>query len=145
MNLFAATTLATIALASTPAFADGHATGDAEAGAKAFNKCKACHMIQDAEGTKIVKGGRTGPNLYGVYTRVAGSTDFKYGDSIVEAGEGGLEWNEEAFVKYVSDPKAFLVEVTGDKRAKSKMSFKVRKEEEARNIWAYLISVGPES
>ncbi|MEP1765194.1 MAG: c-type cytochrome [Sulfitobacter sp.] len=145
MRLFAATTIATIALLSAPAFADGHATGDADAGKKAFNKCKACHMIEDADGNKIVKGGRTGPNLYGLYNRVAGSTDFKYGDSIIAAGEGGLIWNEEAFTKFVADPKAFLAEVTGDNRAKSKMSFKVRKEKEATDVWAYLVSVGPDS
>jgi len=143
MKLFAATALG-MALLSAPAFADGHATGDAEAGEKVFNKCKACHMIQDADGNDIVKGGRTGPNLYGVYTRVAGSTDFKYGKSIVEAGEAGLEWNEEEFVKYVADPKKYLAEYTDNKRAKSKMSFKLRKEDDAANVWAYLVSVGPE-
>ncbi|WP_299031871.1 c-type cytochrome [uncultured Sulfitobacter sp.] len=144
MKLFAATAFTTIALMSAPAFADGHATGDAEAGEKVFNKCKACHMIQDADGNDIVKGGRTGPNLYGVYTRVAGSADFKYGKSIVEAGEAGLEWNEEEFVKYVADPKKYLAEYTDNKRAKSKMAFKLRDEEDAANVWAYLVSVGPE-
>lgn len=144
MKLFAATAFTTIALMGAPVFADGHATGDADAGAKIFNKCKACHMIQDAEGNNIVKGGRTGPNLYGVYTRVAGSSDFKYGPSLVEAGEAGLEWDEETFVKYVADPKKFLAEYNDDKRAKSKMSFKLRKEAEAANVWAYLVSVGPE-
>ena len=143
MKIFAATALG-MALLSAPAFADGHASGDAEAGEKVFNKCKACHMIQDADGNDIVKGGRTGPNLYGIYTRVAGSTDFKYGDSIVEAGEAGLEWNEEEFVKYVADPKKYLAEYTDNKRAKSKMSFKLRKEDDAANVWAYLVSVGPE-
>lgn len=145
MKLFAATAFTTIALIGAPAFADGHASGDANAGKKVFNKCKACHMIQDADGEKIVKGERTGPNLYGIYTRVAGSTDFKYGDALVEAGEGGLAWDEEAFVKYVSDPKEYLVEVTGDTRAKSKMSFKLRKAEDAADVWAYLVSVGPQS
>ena len=143
MKLFAATALG-MALLSAPAFADGHATGDAEAGEKVFNKCKACHMIQDADGNDIVKGGRTGPNLYGVYTRVAGSTDFKYGKSIVEAGEAGLEWNEEEFVKYVADPKKYLAEYTDNKRAKSKMSFKLKDDDDAANVWAYLVSVGPE-
>lgn len=143
MKFIAATALG-MALMAAPAFADGHATGDAEAGAKVFNKCKACHMIQDADGNDIVKGGRTGPNLYGLYTRVAGSTDFKYGDSIVEAGEAGLEWNEEEFVKYVTDPKKFLAAYNDDKRAKSKMAFKLRKDDEKANVWAYLVSVGPE-
>ncbi|WP_298865072.1 c-type cytochrome [uncultured Sulfitobacter sp.] len=142
MKLFAATALG-FALMSAPAFAEGHATGDAEAGEKVFNKCKACHMIQDADGNDIVKGGRTGPNLYGLLSRVAGSADFRYGDSIVEAGEAGLEWNEEEFVKYVADPKKYLAEYTDNKRAKSKMAFKLKDEEDAANVWAYIVSVGP--
>lgn len=143
MKLLAATALG-MAMLSTPVFADGHATGNAEAGKKVFNKCKACHMIQDAEGTDIVKGGRTGPNLYGLYTRVAGSTDFKYGDSIVQAGEAGLAWDEANFVSYVADPKKFLAEYNDDKRAKSKMSFKLTNAGDAADVWAYLVSVGPE-
>jgi cytochrome c len=142
MKLFAVTALG-MALLGAPAFADGHATGDAEAGAKVFNKCKSCHTIADAEGNKIVKGGRTGPNLYGLFTRVAGSSDFKYGKSMVEAGEAGVTWDEESFIKYVANPKNFLVEATGDSRAKSKMSFKLKKEQDAANVWAYLVSVGP--
>ncbi|MDG1067730.1 MAG: c-type cytochrome [Sulfitobacter sp.] len=143
MKLLAATALG-MAMLSTPVFADGHATGNAEAGKKVFNKCKACHMIQDAEGTDIVKGGRTGPNLYGLYTRVAGSTDFKYGDSIVQAGEAGLAWDEANLVSYVADPKKFLAEYNDDKRAKSKMSFKLTNAGDAADVWAYLVSVGPE-
>lgn len=143
MKHLAATALG-LALLGAPAFADGHASGDAEAGAKVFNKCKACHMIADAEGNDIVKGGRTGPNLYGVYTRVAGTADFRYGDSIVQAGEAGLAWNEEEFVKYVADPKKYLAAYLDDKRAKSKMSFKLRDETDAADVWAYLVSVGPE-
>lgn len=143
MKLLAVTALG-MTLMSAPAFADGHATGDAGAGEKVFNKCKACHMIQDVDGNDIVKGGRTGPNLYGLLGRVAGSTDFKYGKSIVEAGEGGIAWNEEEFVKYVADPKKYLAEVTDNKRARSKMAFKLKDAEDAANVWAYIVSVGPE-
>lgn len=142
MKLFTITALG-LALLSAPVFADGHATGDAEAGKKVFNKCKSCHTIADAEGNKIVKGGRTGPNLYGLYSRVAGSTDFKYGKSMIQAGEAGLVWNEENFAQFVADPKKYLAEYTGDARAKSKMSFKLRKEQDAANVWAYIVSVGP--
>ena len=38
-------------------------------GEKEFNKCKACHTIQAPDGTDVVKGGKTGPNLYGVVGR----------------------------------------------------------------------------
>ena len=135
------------AMMAAPAFADGHATGDAAAGEGVFAKCKACHSIVDAGGETIVKGGRTGPNLYGLYTRQAGTEeDFgrKYGDSLVEAGEKGLIWDEEHFVTYVADPRAFLREYNEDNRARSKMSFKLGDEQDAKDLWAYIVSVGPE-
>jgi cytochrome c len=143
MKLFTVTALG-MALMSAPAFAEGHASGDAGAGETVFNKCKACHMITDAEGNDIVKGGRTGPNLYGLLGRAAASEDFRYGDSLIEAGEAGLVWNEEEFVKYVADPKEYLETYLDKSRARSKMAFKLRDEEEAANVWAYLVSVGPE-
>ena len=100
--------------------------------------------IASANGEAIQKGGKTGPNLYGLLDRVAGSADFKYGKSIVAAGEAGLAWTEADFVTYVADPKKFLAAYLDDSKAKSKMSFKLKKEEEAANVWAYLVSVGPQ-
>ena len=143
MNRFL-TTLAALALAG-PAFAEGHASGDAAAGEKVFNKCKSCHMIVSDSGDEIVKGGRTGPNLYGVMGRVPGSVeDFRYGDDLVKAGETLADgWNEEAFVAYVQDPRGWLRETLDDSKARSKMSFKLNKADEAANVWAYLVSVGP--
>lgn len=142
-NLFA-TTLG-LCLMSAPLFADGHATGDAEAGENVFKKCKACHSVIDAEDNVVVKGGKVGPNLYGVYTRKAGTVEgFKYGDDIIAAGEAGLEWNEADFVEYVSDPRNFLRAYLDDKKAKSGMAFKLRKEADRADVWAYLVSVGPE-
>jgi cytochrome c len=134
-----------LSLFAAPLLAEGHATGDAEAGEKVFRKCKSCHMVVSDEGEQIQKGGKTGPNLYGIYQRQAGSVeDYRYGASIVAAGEGGLTWEEDSFVAYVADPKAFLKEHMGDSKAKSKMSYKVKKEQDARDVWSYLVSVGPE-
>lgn len=114
-----------------------HAEGDAAKGEREFNKCKACHEIVDASGEAIVKGGKVGPNLHGVIGRTAGSVEgFRYGDSIVAAGEGGLVWDQENLVDYLKDPKAFLVEVTGDASARSKMAFKLSKGGE--DVAAYL-------
>ena len=48
--------------------------------------------------------------------------------------------NEEQFVAYVQDPTAYLREATGDS-GRSKMTFKVRKEEDAVNLYAYLASI----
>ncbi|KUJ80161.1 c-type cytochrome [Ruegeria profundi] len=130
------------AFVAVPAFAEG----DAEEGAKNFNKCKACHVIVDDAGEEIVKGGKTGPNLYGVVGRTAGTYEgFNYSDAMVSAGEAGLVWEEADFATYVADPSKFLKEYLDDTSARGKMTFKLRKEDEVANIWAYLASVGPQS
>ncbi|OAN69911.1 cytochrome C [Seohaeicola saemankumensis] len=135
---FLITASAALMVLSAPAFA----AGDAAKGEREFNKCKACHMIQAADGTDIVKGGKTGPNLYGVIGRAAASQEgFRYGPSITAAGEAGLVWDEENLATYVQDPKAFLVEFTGDAKARSAMSFKLAKG--AEDVAAYLASVAP--
>ncbi|WP_170425915.1 c-type cytochrome [Ruegeria arenilitoris] len=137
MNRILATAI--VGLLALPA----HAEGDAEAGKKTFNKCKSCHMIADPEGEVIVKGGKTGPNLYGIAGRTAGTVEgFKYGDSIVAAGENGLVWDEETFVSYAQDPKAFLKDYLGETSAKSKMTFKLKKG--AEDVYAYIVSVSGE-
>jgi cytochrome c len=127
---------------AAPAFAGSHSTGDAAAGEKEFGKCKACHAIVDDAGETIQRGGQIGPNLYNVVGRQAGSLeDFKYGKSLVEAGEAGLVWDEASLTEYVKDPKAFLVETLDDKKARSNMAFKLRKGSE--DVAAYLASVSP--
>ena len=144
MKLKIAAALAVASMASG-ALAESHSatTGDAAAGEKAFNKCKSCHLIVADDGTSIVKGGRTGPNLYGIAGRQAGTFEgFKYGDDIVAAGEAGLVWNEEAFSGFVQNPKKYLGEVLDNKGARTKMSFRLKKG--AEDIYAYLLSVGPQ-
>jgi cytochrome c len=136
---------AAFALVAAPAFADGHATGDAAAGEKVFNKCQTCHVIANEAGEVLAgKAGKTGPNLFGLPGRVAGTyPDFKYGESIVAVGASGFTWSEADFVAYVADPAKFLKEKTGDKAAKTKMSFKLPKEEDAKNVWAFIASLSP--
>jgi len=136
------------AIASTAAFADGHASGDAAAGEEAFGQCVTCHVIVDAEGETIAgRNARTGPNLYGVVGRTAGVVEgFRYGNSLVEAGEAGLVWDEASFVAYVQDPNGFLREYLDNRRARGKMAYQVRGADaatEAANLYAYLASVGP--
>ena len=143
------TTLAAATVLAAPAFADGHAaTGDAAAGEEAFNKqCVTCHVVADADGNTLAgKKAKTGPNLYDIAGQQAGIADFRYGKDIVAAGADlGLVWNEENFVAYVQDPTNFLREFTDNKRARGKMTYKVRKEEDAINIYAYLFSLEPEA
>lgn len=134
-----------IALVATafagPAFAQG--SGDAAAGEKAFKKCKSCHMIVADDGTVLVKGGRTGPNLYGIIGKPAGTVEgFKFGKDIIAAGEAGLEWTGEEFVAYTQNPRNFIREYLGDDGAKSKMTFRLKKGGE--DIYAYLLSLSAE-
>lgn len=128
-------TLAALALA-TPALA----AGDAAKGEKEFNKCKSCHEIVKPDGTVVVKGGKVGPNLFGVVgMKVADVPGFAFGDSIKAVGEKGVVWDEAMIAEYVKDPGAWLKAQTGDAAAKSKMTFKLAKGGE--DVAAYLASV----
>lgn len=118
-----------------PAFAEG----DPAVGEKEWAKCRACHAIIADDGTEIQKGGKTGPNLYGVAGRVAGTTDFKYSPSMVQAGEAGLVWDEDSFVAYTQDPTPFLRDYLGDPKARGAMTFKLPRNN--ADLFAYLKSV----
>lgn len=151
MKTFFLTTALAASLAM-PVYAESHsemdltATGDIEGGEKAFRKCQSCHVVADPEGNILAgRKSKTGPNLYGVVGRQAGTVeDFRYGPDIVAAGEAGLVFDEATFVAYVMDPKAAIQEATGDGSARSKMSFRVRKEDEARDLYAFLKDIGPD-
>ena len=133
MKLAIISAVACVALA-TPLFAEG----DAAKGEKEFKKCKACHMIVAADGTEIVKGGKTGPNLYGVIGRpVASEEGFKYSDGILAVGATGAVWDEASLAEYVLDPTAYIDTHGGG--GKSKMTFKLTKGGE--DVAAYLASV----
>lgn len=133
------TIAALAALLSAPALA-----GDPEAGSEAFAQCQTCHVIQDDAG-EILAGrmSRSGPNLYGIVGRTAGTVDdFRYQNSIVEAGEKGLVWDQESLVSYILDPQGFLRETLDNNRARSGMSHRVRSEDMARDIVAFLGQFG---
>lgn len=68
--------------------------GDAAEGEKTFKRSKSCHAIIADNGTRIIKGGKTGPNLYGVFGRTVGTLEgFTYGKSMAAAGAAGLVWD----------------------------------------------------
>jgi len=131
-RLIAALALTVLA---APALAQDAAKGEAD-----FKKCKACHAIVAPDGTEIQKGGKTGPNLFGVIGRTVGSYEgFAYGDSIVAVGAAGKVWDEAMIAAYLVDPSKWLKEQTGDDAAKSKMSFKLAKGGE--DMAAYLATL----
>lgn len=125
---------ATLALSSLPAVA-----GDATKGEADFKKCRACHSAIAPDGTAVQKGGKTGPNLWGVAGRAVASSDFAYGDSIKAVGAAGAVWDEASLAAYVADPTGWLKDQTGDAAAKAKMTFKLTKG--AEDMAAYLATL----
>lgn len=112
-------------------------SGDAAKGEADFKKCKACHSITAPDGTEVQKGGKTGPNLYGIIGSVVGhDPDFKYGDSTKAVHDLGVVWDEDKIVAYLADPGKWLKEALDDSKAKSKMTFRLTKGGE--DIAAYL-------
>ncbi|MFN3643708.1 MAG: c-type cytochrome [Gemmobacter sp.] len=134
------------ALASTLAVATPALAGDPAAGERAFGQCATCHVVQNEAGEVLAgRNARQGPNLYAIAGRQAGIVEgFRYGNSIVQAGEKGLAWDEDSFVAYVLNPNTFLRDYLGDNRARGNMAFRVRSEDEARNLWAYITSLAPQ-
>ncbi len=142
-----------IASLALPAKADKHLSESAAMGAAAFRQCQACHVVVDTDGNTIAgRKARTGPNLYGIIGRTAGSLEgFRYGRSIVSAGKAGLVWDEENLVRYLVDPNTFLQTFLDDRGARSKMTYKVRPDRRndlgagdvARNFYRFLREVGP--
>lgn len=142
-NVLCLLTLAAgIGVAGTALAQDAEAIARGEA---AFSQCQSCHVVRDDAGTVLAgRNGRTGPNLYGVIGRVAGTEEgFRYGDGMVQAGEMGLVWDEASVIAYLQDPTAFLRAQTGNARARGNMSFRVRSEDQARDLYAFLATFSP--
>jgi len=134
-------------LSAPMALADGHAaTGDAAAGEAAFNQqCVSCHIVQNDAGDLLAgRRGRQGPNLYGLPGALKASVEgFRYSPGLMSLGEGGATWDEAGFVAYVQDPTAYVREISGDDGLRSSMSWRVRSEEDAINLYAFLASLSP--
>ena len=113
------------AAASMPAMAFAQ-TGNAEAGQRVFNQCRACHTINE--------GGRhgVGPNLWGVVGRRAGAIEgFRYSSNMRELAAGGLTWTEDRLRAYIQNPKSVVPQ--------GSMSYVgLRNETQLNDLMAYL-------
>jgi cytochrome c len=108
----------------------GDAAGDAAAGEQIFNKkCKTCHTVEEGKH-------RTGPSLFGVVGRKAGSTDFKRYKGLKGAD---FVWNDQLLMEWIDDPKAFVQAHTDNKS--TSMTFKLKDEKERADVVAYLNTV----
>ncbi len=139
MKTILTTAAALLALSGTAAFAES----DAAQGEKDFKKCKACHTITSPDGEVIVKGGKTGPNLWGVVGRTAGTQeDFKrYSDEMVQAGADGLAWTEEDIAAYVPNASKWLADHVGAEKVRTAMT--PQKLKDPTDVAAYLAQFGP--
>ena len=120
MKTILSTAAAILALSGTAALAEG----DVDTGERDFKKCKACHAIVDPAGEVIVKGGKTGPNLWGVVGRAAGTDEnFKrYSDELVGFGADGFVWTEEEVAAYVPNAGDWLADKLGLDKVRTAMT-----------------------
>ena len=88
-----------IALADDVDVADGNAAH----GEKIFNKCKACHTIEEGGPNRV------GPNLYGIMDRgVAKKADYNYSKAMKDFGAKTPKWTEEILFKYLEKPRELV-------------------------------------
>ncbi len=100
--------------------------GDAAAGAKVYNKCKACHVIDKEQN-------RVGPHQVGVIGRPAGAVEgFRYSKAMADSG---LVWDAATLDAYLENPRGYL--------KGTKMAFAGLKDEQDRkDVIAYLLDAG---
>lgn len=87
--------IAALAALSSPALAEG----DAAAGKKVFNKCKACHTLVEGKN-------RVGPTLFGIIGSAAASVKgFKYSKAMKGSN---ITWDEANLTEFLTKPKAMV-------------------------------------
>ncbi len=118
-------------MAAAPAFADDPRWRD----------CRTCHMVEAPDGSILARGGRSGPNLFGIAGRpLAADSAFRfYSDDLRAAADTGARWSEENFLAYMANPDQFLRSVTGNEQAESGMHVEMRNG--AREVFDYLRSL----
>ncbi|WP_404380001.1 c-type cytochrome [Caenispirillum salinarum] len=125
--------MAGMALAALGVSATGAAAQDVAAGEKIAKRCIACHTFEEGGANKV------GPNLFGVTERAPGTAEgFKYSKGFQAAVDAGMTWDDANLMAYLEDPTAHLREVSGDSSARSKMTFKLKPEDDRQNVIAYM-------
>ncbi|MDJ1006243.1 MAG: c-type cytochrome [Paracoccaceae bacterium] len=126
MRLAAASLSLAAALSIVAVGVSAQGLGDAAAGEKVFDECKACHQVGPGARNRI------GPHLNGLFGRkAAGLEGFHYSDSLRRAGTNGLEWHADTLHAYIENPRAFA--------SGTRMSYRGLKDPEERaDLLAYL-------
>ncbi|WP_102958697.1 c-type cytochrome [Mangrovicella endophytica] len=102
--------------------------GDAEAGKKVFNKCKACHAVGEGAKNKI------GPELNGIVGEAPASVpDYQFSNGLKTYAQSHPKWTAAELTPWLQNPKAVVPD--------TKMAFPgLKKPEEIANVIAYLAS-----
>ncbi|MCC5960001.1 MAG: cytochrome C [Rhodobacteraceae bacterium] len=113
----------------------------AQAGDRMWSDCRTCHTVTAPDGSVLARGGRSGPNLYGIAGRTAGADgDFRfYSDAMRAARAGGVTWTRDNFVAYLANPEQFLRSATGNAEARADMHVELR--QGAAALFDYLRSL----
>jgi cytochrome c len=138
--------VAAAAVVLTPGLVCAQPSGDAAAGEEQFGRhCASCHTIADPTGEIFAgRNARTGPNLYGIFGSPPGQdAEFDYSDALIAYGASGALWEEANLVAYMLDPTGHLRAALDDPRARSKMAYRIRDEQDALDIAAYLATFSP--
>ena len=95
--------------------------GDAAAGEKVFRQCVSCHQVGPNAKNRM------GPQLNGIFGRVAGSVeDYRgYSDGLVREGKDGLVWDRRTLDAYIHNPKSLVSD--------TRMNFRGLADETKRN------------
>jgi cytochrome c len=106
------------------------AAGDAQAGEKLFGRmCGGCHQVG------VSARGSFGPQLNGIFGRLAGSTtDYQYSSSMKSSG---VVWTRETLAAYIEDPKKV---VSGTRM----IFWGISDPEKIENLLAYLQTFQPQ-
>jgi len=132
-HLQTAAAVTAVALGAVVFSAPSFAEGDAANGENIFRKCRACHQIGEGARNGV------GPNLTGVVGRAMGSFEgYKYANGLKAANEAGGVWDEEMIVEWLASPKDYIRSFTGNDKARTKMTFRLKKEQDRRDVAAYL-------
>ena len=106
-------------------FEDLLASADLGRGARQFNKCAACHKLDDG-------ANGTGPHLFGIVGRAVGAADgFRYSGALDAVGD---TWTAETLSAFIENPRGFAPGTS--------MAFAgLRNPQERADLIAYLDSI----
>lgn len=118
------------AMAEDTAAAEPQIVGDPKKGKRVFNRCKACHTVEEGGPNRV------GPNLYGIVGAEFGHLEgYKFSANLMELKAEGKIWDEATLDAYLKKPKDVI--------PKGTMAFVgLPKEKDRAHVIAYLATFG---